>query len=228
MYSPTVSARRTKRTELLTQASALLALASPPIVFTTTSMPNYLRAFLPGGTFFLTLVTERRVPIFAAESARSMLHDAFARCGQLHPFTLDAIVLLPDHVHLVITLPQADADFSTPLANIKSNFTRRYLAAGGIEQSRSSSRLRQRARGVWQRRFWEHTVRDENDLHRHFDYIHYNPVKHGYAPCPHAWPHSSFHRFAADGLYERLWCCQCEGRVVELLAFDDIAQSVGE
>ena len=141
-------------------------------------MPNYLRALQPGGTFFLTLVTQRRVPIFADEGARAMLHDAFAQCRRHHGFVLDAMVLLPDHLHLLMTLPEDDADFSMRIANIKSHFTRHYLASGGAEQSRSVSRLRQRVRGVWQRRFWEHTIRDSTDLHRHFDYIHYNPVKH--------------------------------------------------
>jgi putative transposase len=191
-------------------------------------MPNYVRAFQPGGTFFITLVTEGRVPIFAEESARAMLHVAFERCRLLHSFVLDAIVLLPDHLHFLVTLPEDDADFSVRIANIKANFTRRYLEANGAEQARSVSRLRQRARGVWQRRFWEHTIRDPTDLLHHFDYLHYNPVKHNYARCPHAWPHSSFHRFVAEKRYDRNWCCQCGGRTVARMEFDDIARSAGE
>jgi len=191
-------------------------------------MPNYIRAFRPGGTFFLTLVTERRAPIFADQSARTMLHDAIERCRAHHSFVLDAIVLLPDHLHLLMTLPEDDADFSIRITNLKSNFTRRYLAAGGAEQSRSQSRLRQRTRGVWQRRFWEHTVRDPTDLRHHLDYIHYNPVKHEYARCPHEWPHSSFHRFVAEKCYERNWCCQCAGPVIEPIKLDEIARSARE
>jgi putative transposase len=174
------------------------------------------------------VVTERRAPIFAAEAARAMLREALDRCQTFHPFDVDAIVLLPDHLHILITLPEGDADFSGRMTYVKSRFTRSYLAGGGDEQPRSRSRLRQRARGVWQRRFWEHAIRDLEDLHRHFDYMHYNPVKHKYVKCPHAWPHSSFHRFVAERRYERTWCCQCDGIAVPTMEFDDIAHSVGE
>jgi putative transposase len=191
-------------------------------------MPNYRRAFQPGGTFFLTLVTERRAPIFAANDARSMLRDAIDRCRIFHAFEFDAIVLLHDHLHLLMTLPIGDADFSRRITHFKSTFTRSFLAAGAGEQPRSPSRLRQRSRGVWQRRFWEHTIRDESDLLRHLDYIHYNPVKHGYVACPHSWPHSSFHRLLGERYYERDWCCQCDGRVVTETPTDEIAKSAGE
>jgi len=191
-------------------------------------MPNYRRAIQPGGTFFPTLVTEGRAPIFAAQGARRMLHDAINRCREFHPFELGGIVLLHDHLHLLITLPDGDYDFSRRITFIKSALTRSFLASGGGEQPRSASRLRQRARGVWQRRFWEHTIRDEGDRVRHLDYIHYNPVKHRYVDCPHAWPHSSFHRFVAQRRYERDWCCRCEGRVVDEMKFDDVAASAEE
>ncbi|MDB5355891.1 MAG: transposase [Phycisphaerales bacterium] len=192
------------------------------------AMPNYLRALRPGGTFFLTLVTEGRALIFGAESARTMLHDAIERCRVHHPFTLDAIVLLPDHLHILMTLPEGDGDFSVRIANVKSHFTRSYITDGGAEQARSGSRLRQRSRGVWQRRFWEHVVRDADDLRRHFDYVHYNPVKHKHVRCPHAWAHSSFHRLVAEERYERNWCCQCDGPAAAPDKIDDIARSAGE
>jgi REP-associated tyrosine transposase len=191
-------------------------------------MPTYVRAFHPGGTFFLTLVTDRRAPIFANESFRSMLHSTIDRCRKLHPFIMNAVVLLPDHLHMLITLPDGDADFSTRLANIKAGFTRRYVAASGAEQDRSDSRIRQRVRGVWLKRFWEHAIRDADDLRNHFDYIHFNPVKHAYAKCPHGWPHSSFHRFVSEDRYARNWCCQCEGSIDPPVAFDEIAAFAGE
>ena len=97
-------------------------------------MPDYVRSFRPGGTFFLTLVTEQRAPIFAQRTARLHLHAAMERCRTLHPFALDAVVLLPDHLHMLITLPDDDADFSIRLKNIKTGFTRAYLAAGGCER----------------------------------------------------------------------------------------------
>ena len=159
-------------------------------------MPNYRRAIKPGGTFFLTLVTEGRAPVFAADDARAMLRHAMENCRKFHPYEQDAVVLLPDHLHLLITLPDGDADFSRRITYIKSAFTRSFLAAGGSEQPRSTSRLRQRSCGVWQRRFWEHTIRNSEDLNRH-----YNPVKHKYVCCPHAWPHSTFHRFVAQSRY---------------------------
>ena len=191
-------------------------------------MPNYRRAIEPGGTFFLTLVTEGRTPIFAADDARTLLRNAIDRCREFHPFELDAVVLLHDHLHLLITLPKDDADFSGRISYIKSTFTRSFLGSRAGEQPRSASRVRQRARGVWQRRFWEHTIRDETDRIHHLDYIHFNPVKHGYVDCPHAWPHSSFHRFVGQRDYERDWCCRCAGRPVTGMRFDEIAKSVGE
>jgi REP-associated tyrosine transposase len=168
------------------------------------------------------------MPIFAADDARLMLHSAIDRCRKFHPFELGAIVLLHDHMHMLITLPNSDADFSRRVTNIKSTFTQSFLASGGGEQPRSPSRVRQRARAVWQRRFWEHTIRDETDRISHLDYIHFNPVKHGYVDCPHAWPHSSFHRFVHQRKYEQDWCCRCKGRVVREMPFDGIAKSAGE
>ena len=198
-------------------------------------MPYYRRLRRAGGTYFLTVVTENRAPIFAAEAARAMLRAAIDRCRALHPFSLDAIVLLPDHLHLLVTLPPGDDDYPLRLANLKSGFTRAYLAAGGIEQDRSASRVRQRARGVWLKRFWEHTIRDGEDLNNHYDYICYNPVKHGLASCPHAWPHSSFHRLVGERRYRPDWCCRCErphlGRAAatpEPPAFEAIARMSGE
>jgi putative transposase len=192
------------------------------------SMPNYRRAIRPGGTFFLTLVTERRAAIFANENARAILRGALNRCREFHPFELDAIVLLHDHLHLLITLPHGDADFSRRITFIKSSFTRTFLGGGGREQARSQSRVRERTRGIWQRRFWEHAIRDETDRIRHLDYLHYNPVKHGYVACPHAWPHSSFNHFVNEGHYAREWCCGCGGREIGAMSFADIAKLAGE
>jgi putative transposase len=185
-------------------------------------MPNYRRAVQPGGTFFFTLVTENRAPLFTEESNRLLLRRAIAACRHHRPFTLDAIVLLPDHLHLLITLPDDDTDYSTRLSVIKSDFTRHYLAAGGHEQPRSPSRLRQEYRGVWQRRFWEHTIADPDDLHNHLDYIHYNPVHHELTTCPHTWPHTSFHQFVARNDYLPDWCCVCNGRMYPPPNFDSL------
>jgi putative transposase len=205
----------------------LFSLAKSRVVGKTLLMPKYTRAVQPGGTFFLTLVTERRAPIFAAERCRTLLHAALDRCRRHHPFTINAMVLLPDPLHLLLTLPENDADFSICVTGIKSAFTRAYLAGGGAEQARSRSRVRQRTRGVWLKRFWEHTIRDADDFRRHVEYIHYNPVKHGYARCPHAWPYSTFARFVAAKDYDADWCCQCH-RAASPPCVESIARHAGE
>jgi putative transposase len=123
---------------------------------------------------------------------------------------LVAGVLLPDHAHLVITLPSGDTDFSTRIGALKARFTHQWLSAGGPETPQSTSRERQEYRGVWQKRFWEHVVRDEDDLAACCDYVHYNPVKHGYVACPHLWEWTTFHRWVRERRYEADWCCACD------------------
>jgi putative transposase len=195
-------------------------------------MPFYRRLRRAGGTFFLTLVTENRAPIFAAEGPRLLLRGALIRCRTLHPFILDAIVLLPDHLHLLMTLPSGDDNYPRRLANLKAGFTRAYIAAGGSEQQRSASRVRQRARGVWLKRYWEHTIRDREDLSNHYDYICSNAVKHGLVKCPHEWPHSSFSALVAAGRYPAAWRCRCGADQLHTPpdppAFEAIARSAGE
>lgn len=191
-------------------------------------MPEYRRAFVPGGTFFFTLVTEGRAPILCSEDGRTALRTAFQLTTRRWPFEIDAIVLLPDHLHAIWTLPPPDHDFSRRWGFLKKEFTKLWLAAGGAEQCTSDSRRRNRRRGVWQRRFWEHAVRDESDFERHCDYIHYNPVKHGHADCPHAWPYSSFDRFVRQGIYEPAWHCACQNRVVKPPDFGTLATTAIE
>jgi putative transposase len=116
-----------------------------------------------------------------------------------------AIVLLPDHLHAIWSLPTGESNFSSRWKNIKGEFTERWLAAGGREMPVTPAQLRRGNRGIWQRRFIEHLIRDENDLERHCDYIHYNPVKHGYVDRPWDWHFSSFRRFVYLGHYEQDW-----------------------
>jgi putative transposase len=185
-------------------------------------MPNYVRAFAPGGTFFFTTVTERRAPILCSDLARPLLRAAFHECRSRFPFELPAMVLLPDHFHSMWTLPEHDADFSTRWSVLKRRFAQLYLEHGGVQQPVSESRERNRRLGIWQRRFWEHLIRDRRDRLKHLDYIHFNPVKHGYVKCPHAWPYSSFHRYVRMGVYAADWCCACDGREVKLPNFDGL------
>src|SRR5262245_46823386 len=133
-------------------------------------MPNYRRYLVPGATYFFTVVTDGRQPILCADRARQLLSEAIKLCQKQLPFQMSAVVLLPDHLHAIWTLPQVDCDYSKRWGIIKKAFTTSYLAEGGTERRVSAGRAAQRRRGVWQPRFWEHMIRDETDYDRHFDY----------------------------------------------------------
>ena len=191
-------------------------------------MPNYRRAVLPGGTFFFTVVTASRSRILSTSNAQRFLRQAFRETQDRLPFSIDAVVVLPDHLHTIWTLPPDDHDFSTRWALLKKTFTKLWLSSAGEEQPVGISKTRERRHGVWQRRFWEHAIRDDRDFERHCDYIHYNPVKHGLASCPHAWATSSFHRYVRAGVYDVAWCCACNGPGSRAPAFDDLAGTAVE
>jgi len=168
-------------------------------------MPNYRRWFVPGGTFFFTCVTHMRARFLTDEAARDSLHEALAEIQERYPFEIVAIVLLPDHLHTVWSLPSGDARYPTRWRRIKAEFTERWLERGRVELSQSVSRANRSMRGIWQKRYWEHTVRDEADLERCVNYIHWNPCKHSLVSRVSDWPWSSFHRFVAQGHYELNW-----------------------
>ena len=184
-------------------------------------MTYWRRAFVPGGTYFFTLVTERRAPILTTTLGRSALREVTLECRRNWPFEIVAVVLLPDHLHAVWRLPDGDTNYSMRWGWIKKEFTKGWPARGGTEQPLSASRTRNRRRGLWQRRFWEHLIRDELDFERHLDYLHYNPVKHGLVNRPIDWPWSSFHRFVQGGIYPSHW----GGEPIE---FNDMTGTVGE
>jgi putative transposase len=167
---------------------------------------------VPGGTFFFTVVTHRRTPLFASDQARTHLREAILAVQNERPFTLVATVLLPEHWHCIWTLPEGDQDYSKRWGIIKSRFSQLWLAAGGNSGIVSPARTQHRERGIWQKRFWEHRIRDERDFIRHVNYVHFNPVKHGLAQCPHAWPYSSFGRWVEQGFYRQDWLCDCRGQ----------------
>ena len=169
-------------------------------------MPNYHRVWLPGGTFFFTLVTNQRKPIFQDQYARDALSDAMEYAKDRGDnFQMDAVCLLPDHLHCIWTLPEGDTGYPTRWKMIKARFSRIYRNLGGAESVISVSRMSKGDSGVWQRRYWEHTIRDKTDLIRHIEYIHYNPVKHGYVRQVKEWPWSSFHQFVRNGQYPVDW-----------------------
>ena len=166
-----------------------------------TGMRSYLRTRIPGATYFFTVNLATREENRLLVDRIDALRTAYRSTCQNHPFRTDAVVVLPEHLHVLWTLPPGDADFATRWALIKARFSR------SIENNelRSRSRLRKRERGVWQRRYYEHTIRDSKDLVRHIDYIHWNPVKHGWVERVADWPYSSFHKFARAGLLPDDW-----------------------
>lgn len=168
-------------------------------------MSSYRRWFVPGGLFFFTVVTCHRYPFFRSHKTRELLGQAFRSVTQKQPFELFAIVLLWDHLHCLWKLPPGDSDYSTRWKAIKDHFTTEWPASGGHEEPVTLSQKRRGHRGIWQRRYWEHTVRDEDDLERRFDYIHFNPVKHGCVARAADWPWSSFHRYVDSGHYPMEW-----------------------
>ncbi|MEO0530902.1 MAG: transposase [Planctomycetota bacterium] len=168
-------------------------------------MPNYRRAQNGGGVYFFTVVTMGRQRFLTEPSARNALRQAFREVRSRHPFEVVAIVLLPDHLHCVWKLPRGDDDYSNRWSRLKAGFTTRYLASDGTEAPVSVSRAVRGERGVWQRRFYEHVIRDEDDLRRCLDYIHLNPVKHGLVSRARDWPWSSFHRYVRAGEYDVDW-----------------------
>ena len=164
-------------------------------------MTGYRRADFGGGYYFFTVLTHQRRRFLTDELARDCLRNAWRRARSMKPFAVIAVCLLPEHIHCVWRLPIDDADYSGRWSMIKNWFTRTYLASGGVEISQCLSREKKRERGVWQRRFWEHQIRDEQDLQNHIDYIHYNPVKHGLVESVDDWPWSTYHRFVRTGFY---------------------------
>ena len=191
---------------------------------------KYRRAWIPGGSYFFTVVTDHRRPLLATESAVEVLRQAFRTVRAKRPFAVDAMVVLPDHLHCIWTLPPGDVDFATRWRLIKTWFTKHcdpdlrdeasgYAALtrptnvtdGGINAGThaggevSGDAALTRSRAVWQNRYWEHVLRDEADYERHADYIHYNPVKHGLVASAGDWPYSSLRRFIEAGFYPADW-----------------------
>ncbi|MDN4035713.1 transposase [Massilia sp. YIM B02443] len=166
-------------------------------------MARYRRA-LDGTTYFFTVVAYRRRPILCDESIRIALRAAFERVRAHLPFRLDAIVLLPDHLHCIWTLPDGDVNFATRWSQIKHHVSFACRDSHG-DFNLTTAQRRRRESPIWQRKYWEHRIRDEHDMEKHVDYIHYNPVKHGLSADAAAWPYSSFKRYVDAGIYPADW-----------------------
>ena len=164
---------------------------------------RYRRSRNIGTTYFFTIVTHERRGFLCEPENATLIMEAFEHVIAKRPFAVDAFVLLPDHIHCIWTLPENDSDYSLRWRLIKSFFTRK--CGDNFQALRNSSREAKGEQGVWQRRFWEHTIKDDVDLTRHLDYIHFNPVKHGCVLAPKSWPYSSFHDHVRRGLYDVDW-----------------------
>ena len=170
-------------------------------------MPNYRRLRIAGGRYFFTVnLADRRSSLLTDHIVD--LRHAVRRARALAPFRIDAWVVLPDHMHAVWTLPEDDDDFPRRWRVIKDLFSRRL----NPDETLSRSRALQGERGIWQRRYWEHAIRDERDFGAHMDYVHFNPVRHGFVSHPADWPYSSFRACVAEGLYPPDWIASDDGK----------------
>ncbi|MEJ2375192.1 MAG: transposase [Pseudolabrys sp.] len=169
-------------------------------------MTSYRRHRIAGGCYIFTVnLAERRLRLLTKHI--DLLRAAFRYTRSRHPFMIEAIVVLPDHLHAIWTLPEGETDFAVRWRLIKAMFSRGLPAGERI----SASRAAKGERGIWQRRYWEHAIRDDNDCARHLDYIHINPVKHGLVNRVRDWPYLSFHRLVRQGVYSVDWAGDVKG-----------------
>jgi putative transposase len=172
-------------------------------------MTNYRRVKIEGRMYFFTVNCVQRAGNYLLIDNIKTLRKVFHKVRDAHSFEIVAMVVLPEHFHCIWTLPEGDSDYSSRWALIKSGFSRS-IPNG---EPCSNSRLLRGERGLWQRRFWEHLIRDDEDLKRHIDCIHWNPVKHGLVARVQDWPYSSFHRYTRRGFYPVDWACESGGDV---------------
>ncbi len=168
-------------------------------------MPRYRRDTTPGGTWFFTVTAHQRKPLLTHDLVREALRHAIIQTRRTHPFHIVAWVLLPDHMHCVWTLPQGDSGFSARWSMIKRRTSQVLANYPDLRSPSGISRARRRESTLWQRRFWEHRIRDITDMQHHVDYIHWNPVKHGLATNASDWPWSSFHRYVDEDVLTPDW-----------------------
>ena len=162
-------------------------------------MVAYRRNFVPGGTYFFTVNLRDRNKSYLTQYVDD-LRECFRSCKSKYPMTIDAVVILPEHLHCLWTLPSDDSNYANRWRYIKSSFTKKLIAHGvNITKDKHGQY------NLWQRRYWEHTIRDEKDFNRHVEYIHYNPIKHGYVTKLIEWPNSSFHQYVKNGVILENW-----------------------
>ena len=164
---------------------------------------------MPGGTYFFTVTLLQRKNNDLLIQHIDILRQVVKSVRDRHPFSIHGWVVLPDHLHCVLELPPDTRDFSTPWRLIKADFSKRIPSS----EFRSSVRQRRGERAIWQRRFWEHRIRDDSDYRAHMDYVHINPVKHGLVAQVADWPYSTFHRLVKDGVYPLDWAGGLDGEL---------------
>ena len=165
---------------------------------------RYRRATVPDASYFFTLITYQRHQLFSNPSNVERWRQAVAKVQRVRPFIVEAEVVMPDHLHMIWTMPDADANYATRIRLIKTAFTKD-LSSRDSSVATSESRIRKGERDVWQRRYWEHVIRDERDFQAHLDYIHANPVQHGLVARPIEWPYSTFGIWLERGAYDPWW-----------------------
>jgi len=178
-------------------------------------MPNY-RRLRSGPTWFFTVVAYQRRPIFCDPRFRAALRQSITAVRASRPFTIDAWVLMPNHMHCIWTLPERDFDYGRRWGEIKryvSHFCHETLHDPAL-LTRSAKKKSEST--IWQRRFWEHQIRNDVDFERHMDYVHFNPVKHGFVLNVGEWEHSTFHRYVRDGVYAQDWGGTVDARTRDL------------
>jgi len=176
-------------------------------------MRTYIRDKTKGGTYFLTMNLSNRKSKLLTKHINEFRH-AYRLTKQNHDFELNSMILLPDHIHLLITLSEDSDNYAVIIASIKTHFSRQIKKYDS--EVINQSRVRKRERGIWQRRYWEHKIRDSLDYQRHMDYIHYNAVKHGYVARPIDWQYSTFRKCVEEGVYTFDW----GGAVIDAIEID--------
>jgi len=179
-------------------------------------MPNYKRFYLENSSVFITVVTNNRNKILIENV--DLLRDCFKATKDIFDFEVDASVILPDHFHVILS-PKNVNEFSKIIGYLKKEFTKA-ISDELKNENISESRLKRNEKGIWQRRFYEHIIRDENDLHKYLDYIHYNPVKHGYVQNVKDWQFSSFHKFVKLHNYDEGWGSEADIKHIEELEYE--------
>jgi putative transposase len=158
-------------------------------------MANYRRLYRAGGSYFFTHVTYQRYPWLCSDLGRQALREAITTIRKKYPFTMDIFVLLPDHFHCIWTLPEEDSDYAKRWRLIKLIVTKSCGRQLALPSEKTPSGERRREGNLWQRCYWKHCIRDEQDFINHYEYIHHNPVKHGLVESPTDWPYSTIHRY---------------------------------